>query len=142
MQGKERTYALVSRPGHVATIKSPTERERREISKYYARRFGPGGDMDTEWADYAVKKFVLRIDPPLEHRGVRIVTGADAAEYADEDPFVELATEVYTETSLSEGEKKPSGEPSASSEAENSTGGDGTAGNAGAQAARSIEAAG
>lgn len=145
MQGKERPYKMEARPGVVAFIKSPTERQKRALLRLIPRT--RAGEMDTEsidttWMEAAVREYVARLEPVQTHRGSTFSTGAEIAEYAPDEVLVELANEILIETSLTEGEKKPSGESSDSSGPGSSTGGGGTAGNAGAQAARSIEAAG
>lgn len=138
-QGKERPYKLKTRPGHVATIKSPTEREKRGLMKILeAHR---DDDLDTTNLEVACRNHVKSIAPPIEHRGVLIATGEDVVEYAPEEVLAELATEVQMETSLQPGEGKLSGGPSGSSLLGSSTGEPGTAASAASSESAKLEGA-
>lgn len=140
-QGKQRSYAVTSRTGVKATIKTPTERDRRRIfAKMKDASIGAEdlGDV-LSWQEDVVSEYVTGLEA-YEHRGRKITTGEECAEYGETPVIAELAAEVIAEVSLTVGEERPSGAPSASSGAASSTEGPGTAANAGAPAASALGA--
>lgn len=115
VQGETREYALKNRPGVIAHVKTPTERDRRRIFSWMestgARADTLGGIV--EWQEKVVTAHVTKFSgEPLVHRGRTIATGAELAEYGDTIDVADLASEIVAEGSLSAGEGRPSGEPS------------------------------
>ena len=112
-QGETREYALKSRPGVIAHVKTPTERDRRRI---FAWMESAGEKAETfgaliAWQEKVVEAHVSKFSgEPLECRGRAITNGKDLAEYGETKDVAELAAEIVAEASLSAGEETPSGE--------------------------------
>lgn len=100
--------------GLMITAREGTPEHDRALEQLSARMLD-----STDWQEVVCRLCVravrLRGGGVLEHRGRKVTTGGELAEFGPGRLMSEVASEAYGEYSLTEEEKKSSSEPSASS---------------------------
>lgn len=95
-------------------IKTPTEREKREVMQTAAATVGADGDGEIDlaasmrWQAAVIEKFVTRVAGYVASDGSTIDTAARLVEHGETEIVSEVAAEILTGLSLSDEEKKHS----------------------------------